>query len=120
FVTVFVIWEGLLMKIKIIVLLSIFPLLTAIAQEQVIIGNDTLVNQSVVTGNSSVYKQLIVPTALVGYGLIGLADDGIKDVNEAIKSEVNGHEAEGTSIDDYPRYVPLVSVYALNLLGVKR
>jgi len=107
------------MKRKIILLLTMLTTLAATAQEKIIIGKDTLVNQSLVTGRSPVYKQLIVPTILVGYGVLGLANDGIKDVNEAIKSQVNEHVDKGITIDDYTRYVPVVSVYALNLMGIK-
>lgn len=107
------------MKRKIILLLSTFCIMMAAAQEKIIIGNDTLVNQSLVTKRSTVYKQLIVPTVLIGYGVLGLANDGVKDVNEAIKSEVNDHIDKCITIDDYTRYVPVVSVYALNMMGVK-
>lgn len=107
------------MKRKIILLLSTLTILSATAQEQIIIGNDTLVNQSLVTKKSSVYKQLMVPTILVGYGVLGLANNGIKNINVAIKSEVDEHVKGGTTIDDYTRYVPVVSVYALNVMGVK-
>lgn len=107
------------MKRTIILLLLMPAALTVAAQEKIIIGNDTLVNQSLVTKKSSVYKQLLVPTLLIGYGAVGLTSDGVKDVNVAIKSEVDEHVSSGTSIDDYTRYVPVVSVYALNLMGVK-
>ena len=89
------------MKRKITLWLSIFGLLTATAQEQVIIGNDTLVNQSeATTENRSIYKQLTVPAILVGYGAIGLGSKELKTVNREIKSYVNENVQNGTSIDD--------------------
>jgi membrane-associated phospholipid phosphatase len=107
------------MKRTIILLLLVNAAFSATAQDKIIIGNDTLVNQSLVTKKCPVYKQLIVPTLLVGYGVLGLASDGIKDVNVAVKTEVDEHFDRKTTIDDYTRYVPVVSVYALNLMGVK-
>ena len=108
------------MKKKITLWLSLFGLLTATAQEQIVIGNDTLVNQSEATAeNRSVYKQLTVPAILVGYGAIGLGSKELKTVNRHIKSYVNENVENGTSIDDYTRYAPTLSVYALNALGIK-
>lgn len=107
------------MKRNIILLLSTFTVLTTTAQEKIIIGNDTLVNQSQVTKRNAVYKQLIVPAALIGYGVLGFVSNDVKDVNVAIKSEVDEHIRGCMAIDDYTRYVPLVSVYALNLMGKK-
>lgn len=108
------------MKKKITLWLSLFGMLTAAAQEQLIIGNDTLVNQSGATAEKhSVYKQLALPAILVGYGVIGLGSKELKAVNREIKSYVNQNVDDGTSIDDYTRYVPALSVYALNALGIK-
>lgn len=107
------------MKKKISVLFSLVILYSGAAQEKLIIGNDTLVNQSLVTQKKSVYKQLLVPTVLVGYGVVGLANDGIKDINGAFRKRITKDDNGGTTIDDYSRYAPLVSVYALNVMGVK-
>jgi len=107
------------MKQRIILVFSMFSLFTGFAQEKIIFGKDTLFNQSLVTQKSSVYKQLILPTVLIGYGVVGLANDGIKDLNHTVRSRVTKDADGGTTIDDYSRYAPLVSVYALNLIGVK-
>ena len=37
------------------------------------------------------YKQLIIPTALITYGIIGLESDQLKFFNSEIKEEVNEH-----------------------------
>lgn len=107
------------MKRTIILLFSICNILTVAAQEEIIIGKDTLINQSLVTQKGSVYKQLLVPTVLVGYGVVGLANHGIKDFNTTVRSRVSKGQGDGTTIDDYTRYAPLVSVYALNIAGIK-
>jgi len=108
------------MKNRIILQLLLFTtVVTANAQDKIIIGNDTLVCQSQLHKKSSVYRQLIIPTVLVGYGVLGFANDGIKDINYSVRSQVDKRLAGGTSIDDYSRYTPVVSVYALNLAGIK-
>jgi membrane-associated phospholipid phosphatase len=107
------------MKRKIILLLSMVIMLAANAQDKIIIGKDTLVSQSQLHKKSSVYKQLIIPTVLIGYGAMGLVSDGIKDVNHTVRSQMSTRLSGHTVIDDYTRYAPVVSVYALNLAGIK-
>ncbi|AWH86895.1 PA-phosphatase [Flavobacterium album] len=89
------------------------------AQEKIIIGHDTLVNQTKITKESSVYRKLMVPAVLVGYGAIGLGSDELRNINSKVRVGVNGSRGQRTNIDDYSRYVPAASVYALNLMGIK-
>ena len=65
------------------------------------------------------YKQLIIPTALIGYGVIGLESDDLKDLNLGIRNEVTDDIDGKITIDDYSQYAPALSVYALNLCGIK-
>lgn len=65
------------------------------------------------------YKQLIIPVALIGYGVIGLESDGLKEINLGISSEVTEDIDEKVSVDDFAQYVPALSVYALNFAGIK-
>ena len=65
------------------------------------------------------YKQLIVPSILIGYGVIGIESDQIKDFNDQIKTEVNEHIDTKISVDDFSQYAPAASVYVLNAFGVK-
>jgi len=65
------------------------------------------------------YKSLIIPTALIGYGVIGLENKGIKNFNSEIKKELNGHVNEEFSVGDMVQYTPALSVYGLNALGIK-
>jgi hypothetical protein len=105
------------MKKKLMLLLCGVTLTAATAQEQIVINGDTLVNQSQATNKSALYKQLMAPTILVGFGSLGLASDGIRSVNKSVRTVMNGDE--GTTIDDYTRYAPMLSVYALNLAGIQ-
>jgi hypothetical protein len=65
------------------------------------------------------YKQLIIPTALIAYGVIGLESDQLLSFNSQIKNEVIEDIDEKMTIDDFSQYAPTASVFALNALGVK-
>ena len=65
------------------------------------------------------YKQLIIPSVLIGYGVIGIESDGLIMVNSGIKEEVNENIDEKFTIDDFSQYLPAASVYGLNAFGVK-
>jgi len=66
------------------------------------------------------YKALIIPTVLIGYGIIGIENDGLKFFNSGIREEINqGNIDEKFTIDDISQYAPFLSVYGLNAMGVK-
>ena len=65
------------------------------------------------------YKQLIIPTVFIGYGIIGLESGQIKGFNSEINTEVKEHIDEKISIDDFSQYLPIASLYGLSALGVK-
>ncbi|MBK8601353.1 MAG: phosphatase PAP2 family protein [Flavobacterium sp.] len=65
------------------------------------------------------FKQLIIPSVLIGYGVIGIESDGLKFINSGIKEEVNENIDEKITIDDFSQYAPALSVYGLNALGIK-
>lgn len=65
------------------------------------------------------FKQLIIPAALIGYGVIGIESDQLKLFNTQIREEINENIDEKTTIDDFSQYAPTLSVYALNAFGVQ-
>jgi membrane-associated phospholipid phosphatase len=65
------------------------------------------------------YKSLIIPSVLVGYGVVGLISPTLKDVNNSVKNEFKEHDDKIVHIDDYAQYSPFLSVYALNALGIQ-
>ena len=65
------------------------------------------------------YKQLIIPGILIGYGFWGIESGQIKSFNFQIRDEITENIDTKITIDDFSRYVPAVSVYALNAFGVK-
>jgi PAP2 superfamily len=65
------------------------------------------------------YKQLIIPTALISYGVIGLGNKDLKNLNVDIRDGITKDNHSKITIDDFSQYAPAVSVYALNLAGIQ-
>ncbi|RZM26854.1 MAG: phosphatase PAP2 family protein [Pedobacter sp.] len=65
------------------------------------------------------FKSLIIPTALIGYGVIGLVSPTVKDINIRTKNEFRDHDDKKVNWDDYAQYSTFLSVYALNGLGIQ-
>lgn len=102
---------------KSIVLLSCLILgFNLSAQES--IQNDSIQNDTIKTLKFN-YKQLIIPSALIGYGVIGIESDQLKSWNSQIRDEVKEDIDEKISIDDFSQWAPAVSVFALDAFGVK-
>ena len=47
------------------------------------------------------YKQLIIPTFLIGYGIIGLESDQLKLINSEVIEEVTENVDKRLTIDDF-------------------
>lgn len=82
-------------------------------------ATDTIVVNDSVKNLKFNYKQLIIPTALIGYGLIGIESDQIKNFNSEVQEEVTEHIDDKVTIDDFAQYAPAAAVYALNAFGDK-
>ena len=79
-------------------------------------GNDTIPNTSL----KFQYKQLIIPSTLIVYGIIEtMVAPKNRMLNYAIGHEVIVHKPDKFEIDDITQYVPAASVYALNFAGIK-
>ncbi|MEH6682228.1 MAG: phosphatase PAP2 family protein [Sediminicola sp.] len=65
------------------------------------------------------YKSLIIPTALIGYGVVGLESPTLKDIDNRAKDEFREHDDKKLNIDDFSQYSPFLSVYALNAMGIQ-
>lgn len=63
--------------------------------------------------------QLIVPSALIGVGIIGLESDWLKSQNREIREELQENIDHKLSIDDFSQYFPIVAMYGLDLFSVK-
>ncbi len=85
-------------------------------------AQNSVIDTSKVEGNKQLkfnYKQLILPSVFIGYGIIGLESGQIKGFNSGISTEVSEHIDEKISIDDFFQYLPMASFYGLSALGIK-
>src|SRR5690349_18865788 len=77
-------------------------------------GNKTTVN------NRRFIRSLIIPTAMIGYGVLTLNNHSLREVNNTLRREVlRNNPSFRTNIDDFMQISPAVAVYALNLAGIK-
>lgn len=100
---------------KTILLIFLLSILNANAQQADSIAKiDTTANRLKFN-----YKQLIIPSVLIVYGVIGLESDQLLSFNSQIKEEVTEDIDQKITIDDFSQYSPAASVYALNAFGIK-
>jgi hypothetical protein len=64
------------------------------------------------------YRSLIIPTFLIGYGVVGLTSPALKNVNNSIKNELRAQHFSKVKLDNFTQYTPSLSVYALNAFGI--
>lgn len=64
-------------------------------------------------------KQLIIPTALIGIGIIGLESDWLKYQNKEMRDELQENIDKKITIDDFTQYMPMGAIYGLNFCGIK-
>ncbi|NRS88537.1 hypothetical protein HNQ02_001451 [Flavobacterium sp. 7E] len=107
-----------MIRIKNIVQLLLNLIFINTIQAQMQVEKDT-VNVAISKKSNFSYKQLIVPAALMSYGLIGIESDYIKGVNSEISEEVVENIDRKISIDDFSQYAPAAAVYGLNAMGIK-
>lgn len=66
------------------------------------------------------YKQLIIPSALMAYGIVEtVLAPNHNLLNKTLGDAVNAHNPKRLRIDDVSLAVPALSVYALNLAGIE-
>lgn len=66
------------------------------------------------------FRSLVAPTLFIGYGFASLHSDPLLNLNKKISEEVQEDiPSFKTKADDYLKYAPAASVYALNAVGIK-
>lgn len=65
------------------------------------------------------YKKLIIPTALVSYGVASLSIKGLKNLNSSTQYEISEHNPNKIKLDNYTQFAPAAMVYGLNAFGVE-
>ena len=104
------------MKKATLSILFLLVTLTGIAQNSPTIDTSAIVAPKNIKFN---YKQLILPTVLIGYGVVGLNSGDLKKINLDIRNGVVDDNHKKLSIDDFLQSTPALSVYALNNMGVQ-
>jgi len=94
-------------------LFALFFASTVVAQTQ---PPDTLLVES---GPRFRYEALVLPAALIGFGVVGLESPTIKNLNSSTQNELSEHIDEKFTIDDISQYTPFLTVYVLNAAGIK-
>ncbi|WP_260607560.1 phosphatase PAP2 family protein [Chitinophaga polysaccharea] len=62
---------------------------------------------------------LVVPAAMIGYGVLALNNPTLRDLNSTTKAEIKeDHPGFHTHIDNYLQYTPVAAVYILNAAGI--
>ncbi|WP_330443588.1 phosphatase PAP2 family protein [Flavobacterium sp. C4GT6] len=101
--------------IKLILLLLFCPYVVKAQLAQ----TDTITDSTATKHSRYNFRQLVIPVALVGYGVIGLDNGQCKKINYSIRNEVVEDIDQKITIDDFMQYAPALSVYTLNLAGVE-
>ncbi|MCZ4693480.1 PAP2 family protein [Ancylomarina euxinus] len=65
------------------------------------------------------FKHIVVPSILIGYGIVGNESEILQDFNFHIKRKTTKYFNHSLTIDNYGQYAPAVAVYGLNAFGVK-
>ena len=86
--------------------------------------NDTLtVHKNTEKSSLSVYKpsykKLIIPSVLIGYGVLSLTSDDLKQLNNSTRYEISEHQPDKIKLDNYTQFVPAALVYGLNAAGIR-
>lgn len=105
------------------ILFSLLSIATLHAQNQIESIQEKKIDTDTIPKNDSThkfkFKQLIIPSVLIVYGVIGIESDQLKLFNTQIKEEINEDIDEKITIDDFAQYAPALSVYGLNAFGIK-
>jgi len=64
------------------------------------------------------FRPLILPSAFITYGFIGLKNERLNALDLSLRDELRYVERQ-VHLDDYLEFSPLVAVYGLNLIGKK-
>ena len=106
------------MKIVFMVLMGCLVTCKAIAQDDSLKYSSVKIETLDNTHNIKL-KHLIAPTVCLGVGILSIGSDWLKNQNLDINEELREGIDSKFSIDDYSQYMPALSVYGLNLCGIK-
>ncbi|WP_316821042.1 phosphatase PAP2 family protein [Pedobacter gandavensis] len=78
-------------------------------------------NQKASTNENPLHvKALIIPAAFITYGALSFGDNPISNLDRSTRNELQeDHPLFAAHLDNYMQFAPALSVYALNLAGIK-
>jgi hypothetical protein len=97
---------------KLLIILLFAPLISFGQNKK----NDTIYNTQNINLN---FKSVIIPSVLIGYGIIGVNNNALNRFNYDIQERLKGEINKNIKIDNISQFVPSFSVYGLNALGIK-
>ncbi|MEG1860576.1 MAG: phosphatase PAP2 family protein [Bacteroidaceae bacterium] len=65
------------------------------------------------------WPSVLIPSAFISIGIIGLKSPWLKYQNKEIRDELQENIDHRITLDDYAQYVPAVATFALDACGVK-
>jgi membrane-associated phospholipid phosphatase len=87
-------------------------------------ANQELLRKNISFNSSMDYrpklKAFIIPAVFVGYGLVSLGDNLVRNLDFTTRNELQeDHPLFAAHLDNYAQFAPAAAVYVLNLAGVK-
>lgn len=96
---------------------NIFLLLLFFAN--VVLGQQMQKDSIVKKTSTYKYESLLMPTALIGYGVVSLNSQTLQDLDQSINTQFSKQGKHKGMVDEYLQYTPALSVYALNAIGIE-
>lgn len=103
---------------KVVVVVGVLVFGLNFGQAQTVVEKDS-VRLDTVRKSKFNFKPLVIPAVLIGYGVIGIESDQLKTYNTEIREEVTEDIDQKITVDDFAQYVPAVSAFALDPMGVE-
>jgi hypothetical protein len=100
-------------NLKKLLIILLFVSLISFGQNK---KNDTIHNTQNINLN---FKSGIIPSVLIGYGIIGINNNALKRFNYDIQERLKGEINNNIKIDNISQFAPSFSVYGLNAFGIK-
>lgn len=106
-----------------IVFFCLFGFVVQHVLPQDVLPQDTTTTKQVSDKRDTPYHfkpvQFVVPTAMIGVGLLGLNKGWLEDQNHKLRDALQKNSPHHIKLDDYSQYAPLVALYGLDLVGVR-
>lgn len=105
--------------IYLLIFISFLSRLNAQSKDSIVVEEPKQDSLSAVKTNTLNYKSLIVPAALITYGVTSLTMNKMKQLNISTRTEISEHQPTRMNLDNYTQYAPAAMVYGLNAIGIK-